>query len=564
MSTYKSNKSYILRPSKLQMLLEKAKVRKALVATSMKELSEIDKIPEKTSKEEEEHRQATGMHGELITYNAKQQEFIDLVASGQSCILIGAAGCGKTTATQGAIQALIQAGKLPPLDADGHKHLTNGTPGVAIVSYTRRAVNNIRKVQSEELKHSCLTVHKLLEYMPEYFEVYDAETGTNKNTMAFVPGRHKDHLLPTTLVTIVIEEASMLSIDYFEKLEAALDHKVQWIFIGDLNQLPPVFGPAILGFKLLELPTIELTEVYRQALDSPIIRLAHRVILGKVIPASEYTSWHVPGKLTIHPWKKKLSPDNAVRTLGAFFNKGYDTGIYNPDTDAILIPYNKSCGTLELNKHIANHIARTTGAITWEVMAGFSKHYFSIGDYVLYEKEDAIIENIAYNSIYTGASIQPESKYLDYWGTNQEPREGRISASNSGSENTLDVDALLEQIAESEDRVTQASHKITVRLLDAGTTRELTKAADINNLLHSYALTIHKAQGSEWRKVFLCFHQSHSAMTARELLYTAVTRAKEELYIICEEDTFTKGILTQRIKGDTLAEKAEFFKGKSK
>jgi ATP-dependent exoDNAse (exonuclease V) alpha subunit len=51
-------------------------------------------------------------------------------------------------------------------------------------------------------------------------------------------------------------------------------------------------------------------------------------------------------------------------------------------------------------------------------------------------------------------------------------------------------------------------------------------------------------------------------MCSRELLYTAVTRAKEELYIVCEKETFVNGIKSQRIKGNTLAEKAEFFKGK--
>jgi ATP-dependent exoDNAse (exonuclease V) alpha subunit len=57
---------------------------------------------------------------------------------------------------------------------------------------------------------------------------------------------------------------------------------------------------------------------------------------------------------------------------------------------------------------------------------------------------------------------------------------------------------------------------------------------------------------------------SHATMLQRELLYTAVTRAREELYIICEPETFVNGIKSQRVKGDTLAEKAEFFKGKLK
>jgi ATP-dependent exoDNAse (exonuclease V) alpha subunit len=52
-------------------------------------------------------------------------------------------------------------------------------------------------------------------------------------------------------------------------------------------------------------------------------------------------------------------------------------------------------------------------------------------------------------------------------------------------------------------------------------------------------------------------------MLQRELIYTAVTRAKKELYVICEPDTFYKGVINQRIKGTTLAEKAEFFKGKA-
>jgi ATP-dependent exoDNAse (exonuclease V) alpha subunit len=51
-------------------------------------------------------------------------------------------------------------------------------------------------------------------------------------------------------------------------------------------------------------------------------------------------------------------------------------------------------------------------------------------------------------------------------------------------------------------------------------------------------------------------------MLGRELLYTGVTRAREELYIICEPESMTNGIMSQRIKGNTLAEKAEFFKGK--
>lgn len=511
-------------------------------------------------KRPEDLAETTGMSGELITYNEDQQKFVTSMGAGNSLVLIGAAGTGKTTCSQGGIQALLASNTIPILETSDHKHLRGGTPGIIIVSYTRRAVNNIRKIQSTELKNNCLTVHKLLEYQPVIFEIEDEETGKPRNTMRFLPARNKSNPLPSSIHTIVVEEGSMLSVSLFGELIDALQHEVQWIFIGDIQQLPPVFGPAILGFKMLELPVIELTKVYRQALKSPIIRLAHRILSGKIIPAADYKSWGVPGELTLHPWKKKLDSDNAVLTLAAFFKAALDKGdIYNPEEDMILMPFNKSCGTLELNKHIANHLARKSGELTHEVIAGFIKFYFSIGDKVLYDREDAEIISIEPNPTYTGANFQHASINLDYWGHNP-----KLMEESKGVEfdPDIDVDFLLESVTTSDDRVNQSSHRIVVRLLDTGQELTLTKAASVHALLHSYALTVHKAQGSEWEKVFLCLHQSHATMLQRELLYTAITRAKKELYVICEPESFTKGITSQRIKGETLAEKAEYFKGK--
>ena len=220
--------------------------------------------------------------------------------------------------------------------------------------------------------------------------------------------------------------------------------------------------------------------------------------------------------------------------------------------------------TIELNKHIANYLARKNGTLTYEVQAGYVKHYFSTGDKVLYDREDAEIIEINLNAAYSGVRIQPSSKTLDYWGYNPNLMNENpdMNYGIDGYDSEAEVDMLLEQAVSSEDRVTQASHRILVRLLDTGSEISLSKSAEINTLLHSYALTVHKAQGSEWRKAFLCLHQSHATMLQRELLYTAVTRAREELYVICEPESFTKGIMSQKIKGNTLAEKAEYFKGK--
>lgn len=554
-----------------QQKLTKLQELKAKLAKANGANNPIDPIPVTLTKPVEPENetsymvptnlQTTGMHGEVITYNNEQQSFIDKVKDKQSCVLIGAAGTGKTTCSQGGINALIQHGSIPTLDCADHRHLKTGAPGIIICAYTRRAVNNIRKVQSADLQQNCITVHKLLEYAPEIYEIEDIETGETKKTMKFIPTRNSVNPLPKTIHTIIIEEASMLSLQLYNELLQALEHPVQWIFIGDIQQLPPVFGPAILGFKMLELPVVELTQVYRQALESPIIKLAHRILSGIPIPPSEFPEWHTKHKLTIHPWKKKLHEEVALLTTAEFFKKAIANNVYNVEEDMILIPFNKGCGTIELNKHIANYLSTQKGTITYEVMAGFNKYYFSVNDKVLYDREDAEILEILPNPAYTGARVQPPSVHLDYWGHN--PNIANESTHiDYGINSDIDIDLILSKVANAEERVTQSSHKITIKLLESEQVITIDKAADVNSLLHSYALTVHKSQGSEWRKVFVLFHQSHATMLQRELLYTAVTRAREELYVICEPESFTKGIVSQRIKGNTLAEKAEYFKGK--
>lgn len=503
----------------------------------------------------------TDKYGNLITYNAKQKEFVTLAVSGASSILLGAAGTGKTTCMQGVVAGLLQSGRIPPLEAIGHKYLKSGTPGIVICSFTRRAVNNIRRNMSEEFKDNCITIHKLLEYEPVYYEILDPETQLFKNTMRFEPTRNSVVPLPASIKVLIIEESSMVSKEpLWLELVDALPHDVQFIFLGDIQQLPPVFGSAILGFKMLELPTIELTEVYRQALESPIIRLAHRILSGNPIPAAEYPDFHLAGQLTLHPWKKRIDSDAATATAALFLSRAIETGGYDTEKDAVLIPFNKAFGTIDLNKHIAQYLARKADKEVYEIIAGFNYHYLSVGDKVLVDKEDGIIEDITRNPKYFGKSPQASSTTLDYWGHNPKYAGAEVLTEEEQLEA---MEAMLESAASGvEDKSNQASHSIAVRMLDTDREITLSSAAELNSLLLGYALTVHKSQGSEWRKVFLFLHQSHATMIQRELLYTAVTRAKEELYVICEPDSFTKGIVKQRIKGDTLAEKAEYFKGK--
>jgi exodeoxyribonuclease V alpha subunit len=535
-------------------------IQDALVSEPTPTSTEIT-IP--TPKETYEQLLASGRttdkYGNIIYLNDNQRKVVQLAGEGKSIVLIGAAGTGKTTTQRAVTENLIHSGTAGVLSAGGHKYLQSGTPGIVICAYTRRAVANIKRSLPADLQSNAITIHKLLEYEPVYYEDIDPETGNTVNRMAFEPKRTARNPLPSSIKVLIFEESSMLGTDLHQEVIDACPHNPQIIYLGDIQQLPPVFGAAILGFKLLELPVVELTEVYRQALESPIISLAHRVLSGNPIPKTELAEWNKPG-LTIRPWKKKIKDLEALITAGQFFTQMFDHGHYDPMEDMILLPFNEAFGTIELNKIIANHLARKRKAITHQIVAGFNRIHLSVGDKVMFDKEDAEILKIETNPAYLGVSYAPASETLDYWG-----HDSVVHGAKEISDDVFEL--MLAQKAEAanqEDRVKKASHLITLKMLDSDREVRVSEAGALNSLLLGYALTVHKAQGSEWRRVFFICHSSHATMLQRELIYTAITRAREELYVICEPETFVKGIQGQRVKGNTLEEKAEFFKGKAK
>ena len=520
-----------------------------------------------------------------IELNKEQAEAVERGMRGQSFVLIGPAGSGKTTNTQELIKLIQRANHMLPL-ADSTKHLSKDAPGLVVCGYTNKAVNNIRKKLPGYLQGHCMTIHKLLEYAPVYYEVFD-EHGEARTTMRFEPSRNGANPLPH-ISTIIFEESSMIGTDLFGQVLDALPrpHATQFIFLGDIFQLPPVFGPSILGFKMSELPVVELTHIYRQALLSPIISLAtavrtdsftpwlracasadmtnpqpSKLISKVVIDSAEH------GKVTIHPWKKRIAAPAGLKTITTMVTGLIEAGNYNPEDDQILCPFNKAFGTIELNKGIAEFLTTRRGGITHEVIARFTRSYWAVDDRVLVDRHDGIITKIEHTIGYAGKPPRAASTTLDRSGYDY-VLDGDKKAVRSTDDILNELDAIAEQDKDDEAK-NLASHTITVWIPDLGEERRLSTAGEINALLLSYALTVHKSQGSEWRRVFIFLHSSHQTMCSRELLYTAITRAKEELYIVCEGDIapYKNQLLTGSnravIPGVTLAEKIEYFSGKA-
>jgi len=506
----------------------------------------------------------TGMVG-AINWNEKQRTAITYGQQGKSFVLIGAAGTGKTTTLKGVIQQLLINHLIEPLTS-GTKYLTAGTPGMVLVSYTRRAVRQISRQMPKEMRSHCLTIHKLLEFEPIFYEIVGPD-GEMKKTMRFEPTKTLLNPLPNIKVCVV-DESSMVDTDLFAKLKAALPPSCQFIFLGDLHQLPPVYGESILAVKLQELPVVELTDVYRQALDSPIIQIATDVKDGKDVPLKEKKVMVSPdgiSRVVINPWPKQLSGEDALDGLAGTIKNVIKAGSFNEEEDVILMPFNKSCGTLELNLHIANTLALQRGAMVHHVIAGYLHWYLAVGDRLLVDKQDCVIREIIKNPKYVGKLPMEPAITLDRWGVYQDEKKHEHLESSDE-----DIDDMLERMADVEDKVNEASHVLVLESLDTGMEWRVSQVGTINSMVFSYALTVHKSQGSEWRRVFLFLHSSHHAMCSRELIYTAVTRAREELIIICEPDrrdsagTLTKAARNPRIKGNTLPEKLQWLKERAK
>lgn len=503
-----------------------------------------------------------------MNFNPEQLAAIELGLQGKSFCLIGAAGTGKTTVTQELIARLQQAAHMMPL-AEETKHLGKDAPGIVICGFTNKAVNNIKKKLPKHLQGHCITIHKLLEYSPVYYEVM-GEDGP-RTTMRFEPSRNAANPLPH-ISTIIFEESSMIGTDLYGEVISALPRRqaTQIIFLGDLNQIPPVFGPSILGFKLAELPIVELTHVYRQALQSPIISLAtsvrtnqqHMLPILDVAQAALVQDNAEHGKLTIKPWKKRVDADNALAMMKIFLPRLISSGEYDPTDDMILCPFNKSFGTIELNNIIADYLGKQRGAIVTEVIARYQKSYWAVGDRVLVDRHEAIITKIESTIGYGGKLPREATATMDRWGYDP---ESDVPAETRTAEEILNA---LDNLAADEEGKNLASHTITVEIADTGEEKRLSTAGEINQMLFGYALTVHKSQGSEWPRVFLFLHNTHATMLSRELIYTAVTRAKQELYIICEgdikpyENSIKRAAARPMIPGTTLAEKLEFFRGK--
>lgn len=506
------------------------------------------------------------------------------VDEAQSCVLIGPAGTGKTTGVRGIIKGLIDSGQLSY--TSNYKKQGGGSasirvenqPNVAICAYTKRAAMNIMESITsqegmEEFKYCCQTIHNLLEYAPTECEVWDDELGDYKVSMRFVPNKDATNKIECDF--LIIEESSMVDLDLWEKLLAALPEGCRILLLGDINQLPPVFGLPILVYGMHKLPVVELVEVYRQAIG-PILNNAHRILKGEMLveEAEEHQAFvcyeeykAANGKPNIrrhtdsHKGEDVMVGETKLSALyTGLFKKLFEANRYDPEEDMIISPFNVGdLGTLHMNLCLAQFIGQAREAVVFEIRAGFNTQYLAVGDKVMVDRQDGIIRDIQPNPVYQGSMPQPEGKDLTRFGT-------RIVGMGQGVEIDLDEEgdvqfdmATLDENS-AEELMRAASHKVYVAM-ESGEERVLDSKGHFapEKFTLGYCITGHKSQGSEWRNVYIIMHKRHHSLLSREWLYTTVTRARKNCTLMCKPFSIKKAIERQTIAGDSLDEKLAWF-----
>jgi hypothetical protein len=496
-----------------------------------------------------------------IVLNLQQKMAVEMIKQDKCCVMIGSAGSGKTTTEREIVRAVLSSPKVKTIKIRlaGDSYIDG--PSIAVVAATRRASNNSAKAihKDPELRqavpYNIMTIHKLLEFQPETY--IDASDGY-KEKFRFAPQRTASR--PLEITHLLIEEASLVGLDLWEQLFAALPHGCVIMYIGDINQLPPVFGASILSYAMTKLPVVELTEVYRQGAGSPVINTAQRILKGE----SLVTEINEQGSFRIIQGKNDVSygQQRTAMSLGKLLEQMYYLKQYDPEEDIVLSPWNvKDCGTENMNNHIAQFLGTERKAIVHEIICGFhTRLYLAEGDKVMYEKRDAIIVEIGRNYAYVGAEPKLAGTDLTRFGT-------RILGDNDAIHEEIDLEGAdytnfsLEELEENAaDRVMQASHFVKIAFED-GFSQTLKTVGELSPAVFTlgYCLSVHKSQGSEWNRVFFIFHKDHTRNVSREMLYTAVTRARTDVVIFAKQKSIETAMRSQRLKGNTLKDKIEYF-----
>ena len=336
---------------------------------------------------------------------------------------------------------------------------------------TGRAAKRLTEVTGEEAS----TIHRLLEA--------NIDPGTGQ--MVFV--RDEDH--PLKADAVIVDEMSMVDVQLLHSLLLAIPEGKRLVLVGDPDQLPPV-GPGFPFGDMLRsqmLPTVRLTEIFRQAQQSLIVMNAHRVNSGELPELRRVDSDFF--------FMRRQSEEQLCQTIRDLCTTRLPQKMGIPSEQIqVLTPTRKGgVGTWSLNALLQ---ASLNPAAPGKKERQFGEFTFREGDRVM----------------------QIRNNYDIMW------KKTDGSMVGTGIFNG-DVGTIME--------IDPSAESLKVVFDDKEAEYDFTQLSELEP---AYAMTVHKSQGSEYRAVILAAWDGSPYLLSRNVLYTAVTRARELLIIVGRED----------------------------
>jgi exodeoxyribonuclease V alpha subunit len=365
-----------------------------------------------------------------IALARQQAAAVKLALASKVAVVTGGPGVGKTTIVRGIVSILKRAGL-----------------SVALAAPTGRAAKRLADATGAPAS----TLHRLLEWRPA--SATFARCAAN----------------PLEADVLIVDEASMVDVRLGADLVAALASTARLVLVGDVDQLPSVGPGTVLADVIASgaVPTVRLTEIFRQAAESLIVVNAHRILEGAV------------------PEVGAAPADRGADRRDFFFLEEDD-----PAAAAALI-----------RDLVAARLPRRYGLAPQEIQVLSPMHRGELGagnlNLLLQETLTAGAPEIARGQRTLRVGDKVMQLRNDY--------EKEVWNGDSGIVEGMGSESLAVRF---DDRLVE----YTLDELDA--------------LVLAYAATVHKSQGSEYPAVVIPVHTQHYVMLQRNLLYTAVTRGK--------------------------------------
>ena len=324
---------------------------------------------------------------------------------------------------------------------------------------------------SELTNHEAKTIHRLLEVDYSSDEMHPVFRKNEKN--------------PLKCDTLIIDEMSMVDTILFDSVLRALNFSARLIMVGDSDQLPSVGAGNVLHdlIKSDILPSVSLTTIFRQAAESMIVTNAHDIVNGEYpyLESKDNDFFFLPRQ------KENECAETVIQLCAKRIPKAYD---FSPMWDIqVLCPGKRGeAGAWNLNIELQKSLNPPAK----------NKHEFRSNGH-LFREGDKV--------------MQVRNNYDMTW----QKDDGEVGRGVYNG----DIGII--------EKMDPGLRMMSIRFDDRVADYPYDNAAELD---HAYAITVHKSQGSEFEAVIIPLMDIGSRLCYRNLLYTAVTRAKKLLIIV--------------------------------